>query len=155
MEALGMSEFDPRKNYTLTPRGNNLELVDVVTAPDGKQVRKVTVLTRNNRNQVQVSAHVLQDERGKEICSARVIQAQRDPATDAVLPRKVEMSWPAEKVKLVITLNEVGVNSGVPQGNGRLFQRPALDGVRSIDLARGFEPTSNPVRRAGGAYGSQ
>lgn len=155
MEALGMSEFDTRKNYQLTPKGNNLELLDVVTAPDGKQVRKVTLLSRNNRNQVQVAAHLLQDSRGQEICSARVLQVQKDAATDAILPRKVEMNWPAEKVKLVITLNEIGVNSGMPQGNGRLFQRPVLDGVRSVDLARGFEPTSNPVRRAGGAYGNQ
>jgi hypothetical protein len=147
MEALGMSEFDPRKAYTLVPKGNNLELVDIVVAPDGRQVRKVTMLSRKG-NQVQVIAHLLQDDKGKEICSARVLQMQRDPATDAMLPRKVEMNWPAEKVKLVVTLNEIGVNTALPQGNGRLFQRPALEGVRTVDLARGFEPTSQPIRRA-------
>ncbi len=151
MEALGMSEYDPRKNYQLVPKGNSLELIEVATAPDGKQVRKITVLSRN-RNQIQVTAHLLQDAHGREICSARVLQVQRDSATDTVLPRKVEMSWPSEKVKLVFTLNEVGVNSALPQGNGRLFQRPVLEGVQSVDLARGFEPTSNPVRRAGAVY---
>jgi hypothetical protein len=154
MEALGMAEHDPRKNYQLIPKGNTIELVELALAPDGKQVRKVTVLTRN-RNQVQVTAHLLQDERGRELCAARVLQMQRDPATDAMFPRKVEMSWPAEKLKLVITLNEVGINTALPQANGRLFQRPQLDGVRTVDLARGFEPTSNPVRRAGGVVGGQ
>jgi hypothetical protein len=151
MEALGMSEFDPRKNYQLVPKGNSMELIETTQAPDGRQVRKVTVLTRN-RNQIQVTAHLLQEANGREICSARVLQVQRDPSTDAVLPRKVEMNWPAEKVKLVITLDDVSVNSGVPPGNGRLFQRPALDGVRSVDLARGFEPTSNPIRRTDAVY---
>jgi hypothetical protein len=151
MEALGMAEFDPRKNYQLTAKGNTLELLELALAPDGRQVRKVTVLARN-RNQIQVTAHVLQDDKGKEICSARVLQVQRDPATDAIVPRKVEMNWPAEKVKLVMALNDLGVNAAVPPGDGRLFQRPVMDGVRSVDLARGFEPTSNPVRRAGAAF---
>jgi hypothetical protein len=154
MEALGMAEFDPRKSYQLTPKGNTLELVEAAYAPDGRPVRKVTTLARN-RNTLQVTAHLLQDEKGKEICSARVLQVQRDPASDAILPRKVEMNWPAEKVKLVMTLNEIGVNGALPQGNARLFHRPNLEGVRSVDLARAFEPTGNSVRRASGVLQSR
>lgn len=154
MEALGMSEFDPQKPYQLTTRGNNLELVENMTSPQGRPVRKVTVLVRGKNQQVQVAEHVLRDERGQEICSAKVIQSQRDRTTNAILPKQVVIRWPAEKITLQLTLNDVQVNGALPpQRVATLFSRPNMKDVQSVDLARGPDPQpTDPVRRAGGFF---
>jgi hypothetical protein len=154
METLGMAEYDPSKPYQLVSRGNSLELIEQAISPQGKPVRKVTVVSRNSNNNIQVTAHVLQDERGKEIATARVLQVRRDPTSGAILPMTVEMRWPAEKVVMKLALNDSLVNGPLPaQRTERLFARPNLEGVRSVDLARGPDgPAGNPVRRASGYY---
>jgi hypothetical protein len=152
MEALGMSEYDPRKDYQLLPgRGNTLELVENALSPQGRPVRKVTVLTRTPNSQIQINAHLLKDEQGREICSAYITQHQRDNATNAVLPRTVELRWPAEQIKMKMVINEVQVNREIqPQRTVALFTRPLLKDVPTYDLLRGLESANPALRPVGG-----
>jgi hypothetical protein len=153
IEALGMSEFDPGKNYQLLPgRGNTFELIENTLSPQGKPVRKITVLAKMPNNQIQVTAHVLKDDQGREICSAYVTQHQRDHATNAVVPRVVELRWPAEQIKMKMVINQVEVNRELQtQGTVALFTRPFLKDVPNYDLLRGLEPSNGGLRHAGGS----
>lgn len=147
-----MTEFDPAKPYQVEHKGNTVQLVERTVSPAGKPVRKVTVMIYG-QGKIQVTAHLLQDEKGGEIFSARVTQVQQDRATGAVFPRVVEMRWPAEKLQLKMTLNEVQVNAGLPPpGTGTLFVRPSLRDVPSVDLARGAETPTSRVRRTGATF---
>jgi hypothetical protein len=148
IEALGMATYDSPNPYQVVPgRGNTVELVERTVSPQGQPVQKVTQLTRGP-NQIQVTGHVLRDQQGHEICSATVTQVQR--VGDALLPRRVEMRWPAEKVRMTMTLNDVQVNGVIPPERvARLFNRPNLQGVSSVDLAQGVAAPTSAIRRAG------
>jgi hypothetical protein len=152
IEALGMMEYDPRKPYQLKQNGTKLELVEQSISPQGKPVQKVTLLNRSG-NQIQVTAHILKDERGNEICSAIVSQVQTDAVSGVILPKIVELKWPAEKVRMKMVLADIHVNGSLPQGQvAALFTRPNLQNVTSVDLAQGTTANPGPVRRAGGIF---
>jgi hypothetical protein len=98
-----------------------------------------------------VTAHILQDANGKEICGAYITEVQRDRGTEAIVPRRLELRWPAEQMVLKMKLPEVTVNPSIPQQRaGALFTRPRLSGVQNFDLARGPESPSGQVQRTGG-----
>jgi hypothetical protein len=148
IEALGMAEYDPRKAYQVVNHRNTVELVEQAVSPQGKPVQKVTLLSRT-QNQVQVTGHLLKDAKGDIICSASVTAVQK-AANEAILPRRVELRWPAEKIKMTMTINDVVVNGSIPQDRvASLFSRPSLKDVPSVDLARGMDAPSGPIRRAG------
>jgi hypothetical protein len=156
IEALGVGEYDPRKPYRLNTTGNSLQLEETTQAPDGQNVRKVTILSRNAQNRITVSAHRVLDEKNQEIFSAQVTAVQRDPRTDAVFPKVVELRWPAQNLRMTLRLNDVMVNPELPApGTSPLFVRPNLVGVRSFDLARGVDPPTGSLQRATGVYGNQ
>jgi hypothetical protein len=157
IESLGMAEFAPGKPYKLvSARDNTLELVEDTYSPQGRPVHKVTVLRRGPNQQVYVTAHHLRDEHGKNICSAVVLQSQQERSSNAVLPKKVQIDWPAEKIRLTMTLNDVRVNAALtPERTAVLFTRPRLKDVPSVDLARGMDPPSGAVQRAGGMIQSR
>jgi hypothetical protein len=156
IEALGVGEYDPHRPYQLTGSGNAFQLVEVARAPDGQTVRKITRLSRNAQNEILVTAHEVRDARNnQEIFSAKVTQVQRDQQrTGAILPKVVELRWPAQRMSMTMRLNDVTVNPELPPpGTSQLFVRPNLVGVRSYDLARGgVDGPAGQLQRAGGVY---
>jgi hypothetical protein len=152
IEALGVGEYDPRKPYQLKSVGTNTwQLEERAQAPDGQAVLKITVLSRNGPDRIAVSAHRVLDKDGHEIFSARVTQVQRDQRTFAVVPKVVELNWPAQKLHMTMRLNEVMVNPQLPApGASDLFVRPNPVGIRSYNLARGPDPVAGQLQRAGG-----
>ncbi|GIW80450.1 MAG: hypothetical protein KatS3mg105_2257 [Gemmatales bacterium] len=149
IEALGMAELDPNGNYEVITNPRTIELVERTKTPQGLPVRKKTVFNRAD-SAVQVVAHLLEDQNGKTICAAYVREVQHDPATGAVVPRRVELVWPEQSIKLKLKLNEVSVNRPMsPERSARLFARPQLRDVRTYDLAGGIgQPTG--LRPVGG-----
>lgn len=152
MEALGMAEYDPAKNYQVEVRGNSIELSEQTVGPGGRPVTKVTVFSRGP-NPVQVTGHYLRDAAGKDICSAQIAEVQQDRASGAIYPRRVKLAWPAEQMKLQMKLDSVTINAPI-QGEAvtRLFSRPNYKDVQTFDLARGLDAPGDTVRRAGGLY---
>ena len=137
MESMGMGPYGPASKYTLEHDATTLKLVEKTRTPQGQAVRKVIVISRRpvQAPQPQVQAYVLLDDAtGKEICSAQIQEVVIDPATGAVVPRRMELRVPAESARLRISFNKMDVN---PQLNAASFQRQPLQGVRSFDLARG------------------
>jgi hypothetical protein len=153
MEAMGIAECSSPEHFTVAVRGNTLELVEQATSPQGKPVRKVTVFNRvaAQGNAPQVVARILQDANGKEICSATIKEVQIDRATGAILPKKIRLVFPEEKMELSMKLDGLTVNGQIePQRTARLFTRPTMANVPSYDLARGPDAGAGQVRQTRG-----
>ena len=136
MEALGMGNYGPAEKLTIETDGKVVRLIEKTRSPQGQPIRKVIVLDRRPvqppRPQVQAFL-LIDDTTQKEICSAQILEVQLDPATGALVPRKLELRWPAESAKLTLAFHGLSIN---PQLSAAQFQRQPLQGVQSIDLAR-------------------
>jgi hypothetical protein len=153
IEALGIAEYGPPANYQVVDHGRTLELVEQTVSPSGQQVRKVTVFkrTQTHGTEPQVLAHILQDVNGKDICGAYVSEVQIDPTTGAILPHRVRLVYPAEKIELKLKLDELAVNRPLDaQRVALLFTRPNLSNVQSFDLARDTYQPTGQLRRVRG-----
>jgi hypothetical protein len=142
MEALGMAEYGAPEKYLVVVQPQNVELIEATTSPQGRPMRKITVFSRGatGGNAPQVRAHILQDERHQIVCAAYITEVQTDRATGAIVPRRVKIICPADKVELSMRLDDVAVNSQISgERAARLFSRPAMANVATYDLARGPE----------------
>ena len=150
MEALGMAEYDPAGQYTLTPNRGLLLLTQQSVTPQGMPVRKVTVFDSNARSRVPVRAHILQDEKGKEICSAHIADAQ--VIGGAVVPTRIVLSWPTQRLELKMKLNSPRLNQLDPTSATRLFTRQPLANVQAYDLVHGLDGASSQLAPVGGTF---
>jgi hypothetical protein len=160
--ALGMGDYptDPAK-YRLERVGPNWELSQDAPSPDGRKTyRRVTVFAAERQlpPKPQVVAHVLKDDQGKEIYRATVLAVQADAR--GVVPSKVKLAWPAQRMEMTMTLNAGGPvdvrTTGIePATAANLFSRNSLSSIRSIDLARnqfdGGQPSANGITRVRGS----
>jgi hypothetical protein len=152
VEALGIGEYDPAKAYRVVPNNAGADLVEETTS-QGQAVRKITRFIRNRNYQWQVVGHILQDSRGQVICAASISEVQQDSATGVVLPRRVLMEWPAERLKMKMKVDHPVVNPALnPQQVAMMFTRPVMKDVPSYDLARGLDGPTGYVRPAGAAF---
>jgi hypothetical protein len=153
IEALGIAECRAPENYQVVPQGNTLQLIEQSVSAQGKPVRKIVVFNRHTVQppQPQVMAYILQDASGKEVCGAYITEVAQDRATLAILPRRIRLVWPEEKMELRMKLDQVTVNGTIaPERSARLFTRPTLANVPSYDLARGLDPAPGALRRTSG-----
>ncbi len=156
IEALGMGEYGPPEKYQVVDRRDSYELVEETTSLRGERLKKVTVFTKTRAQgtQPQVTAHVLQDQRGNVICAAYITEVQQDRATYAVVPRRIRLVWPQQKIELKMKLDEVTVNPALDgQRTAVLFNRPNLRNIESFDLARDVYVAPGQIRRAGATFG--
>ena len=154
IEALGMAEFDPNQKYEAVPKGNSLELVQSSTNSRGERIQKVTVFSNVISAPVRVTDHILRNAKGEEICRAKILEVQ-EVAKGIVIPRKVVLSYPGEKLEMRMTLwtrlDDVRLNTQIDAEQAKaLFTRPTLSGVQSYDLARG--PDGGNALRPAGAF---
>jgi hypothetical protein len=156
--ALGMGDYDPDPSkYELKVVRNTLELSENAVSPQGQPVRKVTVFSRAKMSEVelqkgrpQVIGYALRDAQGRDLCKAVVERVSVEKG--AVVPRKVRLSWPAERMELALTLNTVYVNTVDPQLAQMAFSRRDLASFPTFDLARGFPPAgSTSIQRVRGS----
>lgn len=136
MEAMGLAQYGPAEKYKIESDAENVKLVEKTTSPQGQAVRKVIVMKR--RPMVAPAPQVtdfllLDDATGKEICAAHIKETQIDRATGALLPRRMELRWPAERMKMALKLDGVNVNI---QTFATMFQRERMNGVASFNLAK-------------------
>ena len=150
MEALGMAEYNPADRYLLNPGQKTWELVKDTTQ-QGQRVQKVTVFSRVP-SRIQVTDHILRDAKGNPICSAHIDEVAN--VGNVVLPRKVTLRYPSErltiKLKLFDVPSDVTLNQPIDaEQASKLFTRPVYNGVRTVDLANPYAASSD-VRPAGG-----
>jgi hypothetical protein len=148
MEALGMAEHDPAGSYTVNAKPGTYELVEQSVSAQGQPVQKVTVFSAGRNARFPVRAHLLLDAKGKKICSAEISDAQM--IGGAVVPTRIVLSWPEQRMELKMKLNNPVVNRLDQASASRLFTRPALQGVQTFDIAHPPETAVSQVRPAGG-----
>jgi hypothetical protein len=137
METLGLAHYGPADKYQLEldKDGKMLRLIEKARSPSGQPVRKVIVMHRKEviAPQPQVTAYLLLDDAtGQEICSAHITGVK--VVNGVVLPNKLELRMPAQKMKMALKMDRVTVNSGLPS---TAFLRPQMTGIEPFNLATG------------------
>ncbi len=158
VEALGMAEYDPKAKYEVNVSKDTYDLVQRTKSPKGGELVKVIAFHKAPRpGTSQVAAYILYepDAKGKyqTICSAVVEDSQAVVAggKTVVLPTKVRLICPREKVELTINLGKTRVNMPFGQSDPNvLFTRRSLNNYKSYDLARGPDAPASGIRPAGG-----
>jgi len=140
IQALGVSEYDPSRPYQVRDAGNNVELVEVVTSPQGSSMQKITVFQKAvaAAGKPQVISYILRDSAGHDICKSEVYDTQIHPQTGAILPLRMKMEWPKEKVEMSLRFGEFNSTEITPDRAARLFTRNDLSSLPGFDLARGL-----------------
>jgi hypothetical protein len=150
MEALGLGPYGPADKYTLEHDPQTLKLVEKTTSPQGTPVRKVIVFKRAPVQvpRPQVTDYLLLDEAtNKEICAAHISEVQVDKGTGAVIPRRIELRWPAEKLRLDMRLDAAKVNV---QTSPETFTRITHPNIKSFNLGRMQVDNSPPPQALSG-----
>jgi hypothetical protein len=131
IEALGITEFDP----ALAHQGpfqieNGLLRVDtVIDSPEGPS-KKVTIL--DGRKGLVLGQHVY-DVDGQLVASAVARSHRRDPLTQLILPRVVDVRCPRAGLSMRIDLGNVQINRpGVVRPE--LFAMPQYEGSPAVNL---------------------
>ncbi len=159
--ALGLAEYEQGKNYDLKVTEKTWELIESTTSTSGKRLYKVIVFNRwiTEPPKPQVLAHVLRDEKGVEICSAVITEVKKDQATGAVLPQRVELRWPQEKMEMTMRMRDIQSVQVDEKWGATLFSRQDLarGGYKGFDLARrredtlgGYTQQGTGIQRTGG-----
>jgi hypothetical protein len=133
--ALGISEYDPAKKYDLRANRDTLELTEQVVGADRQPLSKVTVFNRAEVRppKPQVMGCILRDMQGRDVCKVEVFETQLDPTTNAVLPQRVRLIWPAQKMELTLRLTDMRT---IPKAPEPAFVRPQMANIQSYDLAQ-------------------
>jgi hypothetical protein len=151
--ALGIAEYDPAGKYEVrpAPSGKYLELIETTRSSQGEPVHRVTVFASHQvpAGQPQVLAHVLRDSKGKLICQANIHAVQVERTTRVPLPTKVTLEWPAQELKMTLSMSDLQPVNLQPEQSARMFSRGELE-YATFDLARRVVDTPDGVRRAGG-----
>jgi hypothetical protein len=132
-EALCVMELNPNE-YQIRTVGKAVELVKHITSPQGEQLTKTIAVATSGPNAGNVVVHRLLRMDGKEIWRADISEyhGKRDVG-DYVLPRKVKISCPEQKVVIDMKLDGCKVNQ-LPNAAGELFAKPT--GYRMRDIAQ-------------------
>ena len=149
METLGLGPYGPADKYKLEadPDGKLLRLVEKSKSPQGVAVRKVIVMNRKEVRspQPQVTAYLLLDDAtGQEICSAHILSTAVDRTSGVIVPYKMELRMPTQKMKLALKMDGLTINATVPP---TAFVRAPMSGVDPFNLATG---RTESLQRAGG-----
>ncbi len=137
MEALGLGPYSSPEKYQLEADAKTIRLIEKTKSPLGSPIRKVIVMQRQpvKSPQPQVTDFLLVDDRtGQEICSAQVESTKVDRATGAILPYKMTLSVPSQRMKMVLRLDGLTVNEQIEP---TVFVRQPMTGVDPYNLATG------------------
>jgi hypothetical protein len=149
METMGLGPYGPAGKYQLETDLNVFRLVEKAKSPQGQPVRKVIVMNRTpvHSPQPQVTDYLLlNDATGQEICSAHIISTSTDRVTGAILPYKMELRMPAQKMKLFLKMDGLALNTGI---DTKVFERQPMTGVQPFNLATGQVETPGLQRAQG------
>jgi len=149
MAALNMAEYDPKGKYELNQGKDTWELVQDTTSASGQPVKRTTVFraTMARPGEPQVLEHSMRDARNTLICRATVQKVEVDRASKAVIPTRLVIEYPAQKVRMTLMLSGLTVNQVDTAEAGRAFTIEGI-GKDVYDLARNAVVTPSSHRRA-------
>lgn len=140
IQALGIAEYDPTRPYQVRDAGKNVELIEMVGTPQGGQIQKITVFQKApaGAGKPQVLSYILRDQSGHDICQTEVYDIQIHPQTGAILPMRMKMVWPKEKVEMTLRFGDFISTEITPDRAAKLFTRADLASLPGFDLAKGL-----------------
>jgi hypothetical protein len=105
-----------------------ITLIERALSEDGRSLlTKVTVFNRlrvDGKGRPQVVGRRL-GWKDKEVLRATILEAHEDRSTGFVVPRKLELVWPAERLRVLVTLRDIAVGARVtPERAKVLFSAP-------------------------------
>lgn len=132
IEALGIVRFDPRDEHQgpYHQPGGRIEVRSLHRTASGVTTKVVQI----DAAQGAVVQQDRYDEQGRLIASSRAGKHRRDPLTDVVLPREVEIHWPFAQVTLKIDMGDLDIN-GPAEGSEDRWVMPQYSGAQLVDLA--------------------
>src|SRR5262249_41578402 len=138
--------------YFRNPQLATLELTQEMTSATGQSIKRTTIFNRTavRAPEPQVLAHVLSDSKDKLICRAIVHKVTADRDSGAIVPSKVTIECPEQKVAVDLMLPGIELNIIAAQLAGRLFSRADLSQYASYALAKGLVTPTAGIRRASG-----
>jgi hypothetical protein len=131
-ELLGLVEFrseDRHEGPFQLPDGR-IEVRSRIASPDGELVRSTLL---DGTTGLVVEQHLFSPA-CERLASVRTSRHRVDPTSGAALPRLIEVSWPVAGVNFQLDIASLTTNSGAPDP-GQLWQMPAYEGYRPVDLA--------------------
>ncbi len=131
LDAVGLATFDAYHQHSAPQRtaNGNLEIVTNFTGPQGPMSKKTVV----DASRGFILEQHLYDARGTLTASALASRHWRDPATGAVVPQQVKITWPATQFSLEFDVKQWRVNS-IPADPTQLFTLPSYPGWAVVDL---------------------
>jgi hypothetical protein len=145
VSALGLAQYDRTKSkYELKVVNDNrgkpktIELIEQATTPDNRPIKKVTVFNYSqvaDVSQPQIVAHILKDGQDRIVCAATIRTAQQvGGAGGPIIPRIVEFSWPEQKMKMTMRIENPRIVPMPPEKAASTFTRQNLQ-HQAVDLA--------------------
>jgi hypothetical protein len=154
---IGTPEEEQAKHRTIevrkSPDNRYLRLYERTTSLQGQSITKITELNNFEAKGTQpqvVGYYLYYTGQDKPVCYAHVTKSQYDARSQAIVPQRIEFTWPAMNMSLVMTLGDIAVNNPKLASNPDLFRRRPISGARDVDLAR-MPPVMTPtgIQRAG------
>lgn len=121
LDVLGIAKYDPLKKYDLKCDKKYFELSEPVLSPQGKPLRKVIVFHRQNQRDGQIAAVLLKDSQDKLLCRADIKKVYRDKKTEAFLAQLVRVTFPEDKVEIVLRLDQIKLGALPDEQAARVF----------------------------------
>lgn len=137
IEALGVVHFDPADRHYGPFASTNGRLEIRTETADWKRITYIDA----ERGWI-LEQHAY-DASGKLIASAFASRHQRDPVSEAILPRLVKVHWPAMDLRFEVELDGLRIND-LPSEH-QLWAMPQYAGWQTVDLGR----QRMPLPRAG------
>ncbi len=126
---MGMKKYDPAAPVEVILQEKTIELVEKAQSPQGKPLRLVTIFNRWEVSppKPQILGYRVEDARKREVFHVEVREVKLDRASGAVVPTKLHLTWPAEKLEATMRLSKTEVCASLQPGRAkRYFTPPAV-----------------------------
>jgi hypothetical protein len=140
-EALCVQDFGPADQYQVRTTGQQLQLIGQTAGPQGQSLQRITTVALAGPNRGRIVGLQVRTAQGAEIWSADITEYHQN-ANGYLVPRKITLRCPAEKMEVQFKLDGLRINGLVAQSNPNTFRRPG--GYEVIDLARGSNAPASP-----------
>lgn len=135
MEVLGVtpisgSGYEVRR---ASPRSPIVELVSVQRTPDQHPIRRIVKVDTLHGV---VLEHRVESLEGKKIAKAALFRHFRDPSTQLILPRQINIDWPIDGQPLALSLEFNKIDFNTQPESVAMWMPPQMSGYPELDIGQ-------------------
>ena len=126
---MSMKTYDEATAIEVIERPKTIEFVEMATSPSGKPLRRVTVFQRSRAEpgEPQIIGYRVEDAKKQEQFHVVISQVSIDGTTGAVVPNRLELIWPVQKIKIAVRVYDPKVETALKEGRAiQLFTPPPV-----------------------------